>query len=148
MYVGRGLLRERFYNTISQENLVGTVRCAPSPDSRYDFYLFYFPNQKNADFVFLKCRGADWAFEGEIIKWKKPLNFIGIKTGQKPLRIYDSYGNSYYFPHADRGLMRKIANMIPAVDTSFISAIRQEYISKVKFGIYITNSGYLVRRIR
>ena len=148
LYLVRSNLQARFYGTISQETLVGTIRCSPSPDNRYDFYLFYFPNIKDPDFIFLKCKGRDWAFEGEIIKWKNPLNYIGIKTAQKPLSIYDSAGNSYNFPRVGQNLMLKIAADLPVVDTSFISAVRQEFIPKIKFGIYITNSGYLVRKIR
>ncbi|MCX5716523.1 MAG: hypothetical protein NTV07_06735 [Candidatus Omnitrophica bacterium] len=128
--------------------MVGTIRCAPSPDSRYNFYLFYFPNIKNPDFIFIKCKGKNWVFEGEILKWKKPLNLVGIKTSHKPLSIYDSAGNSYNFPRAGQAIMLKIAEDLPVVDTSFTSAVKQGFIPKVKFGIYITNSGYLVRKIR
>lgn len=147
IYLFRGLLQNRFYRTISQENLVGTIRCARSPDARYDFYLFYLPNPGNTDFVFLKCKGRDWVFEGEVTKWKRKLNFLGIKTAQTPLRIYDRSGNEYNFPRTGRAAL-KIAAALPFTDTNFISAIRQEFIPKARFGIYITNSGYLIRKIR
>ncbi len=147
LYLG---IRQRLYNAISQENLVGIVRCVKSPDKNYDFYLFYFPiiNGKPSNFRFIKLKGSDWVFEGEIIKWKKPLNIIGCKTIQRPIRISDLNGTFFYLETQPRKIIFKAGKLLPCVDTSFISAVRQPFIPKTRFGIYITNSGYLIRKIR
>ena len=147
LYAG---LQRHFYKTISQETLVGIIRCAKSPDKNYDFYLFYFPvtKDKQPDFMFTKLKGRDWLFEGEIIKWKRPLNFLGFKTAQRPIRIYDSKGNSYFMETNPGKIAFKIGKFLPGIDTSFISIARQPFKPKIKFGIYATNTGYLVRKIR
>lgn len=139
-----------YYSSISKETLIGTVRCAKSPDKNYDFYLFYFPaiKGKQSDFIFIKLKGRDWFFEGEIIKWKKSLNFLGFKTAQRPIRIYDSEGNSCFTQTNPGKIAFMIERFLPGIDTSFISIVRQPFKPKVKFGIYATNTGYLVRRIR
>ncbi|MBI4335760.1 MAG: hypothetical protein HY589_03810 [Candidatus Omnitrophica bacterium] len=149
-------LQKRFYQTISRETLIGTIRCAKSPDKNYDFYLFYFPatNGKRPDFIFMKLKGRDWLFEGEIIKWRRPLNFLGFKTAHRPIRIYDSAGNFCYLDVGANNysplhtLAFKIGKALPVVDASFISIVKQSFVPKTKFGIYATNTGYLTRRIR
>lgn len=139
-----------YYSSISKETLVGTVRCARSPDKNYDFYLFYFPaaKDKQPDFMFAKLKGRDWLFEGEIIKWKGPLNLLGFRTAHRPIRIYDSGGNSYFMETNYGKIAFIIEKFLPGIDTSFISVVRQPFKPKVKFGIYATNTGYLVRKIR
>lgn len=139
-----------YYSSISKETLVGTVRCVRSPDKNYDFYLFYFPVIKGeqSDFIFMKLKGRDWLFEGEIIKWKGPLNFLGFRTVHRPVRIYDSEGNSYFTETNHEKIAFRIEKFLPGIDTSFISIVRQPFKPKVKFGIYATNTGYLVRRIK
>jgi hypothetical protein len=143
-----------YHSSITNETLIGTVRCAESTDKNYDFYLFYFPAATKgtkwgqADFVFAKLKGRDWLFEGEIIKWKRPLNFLGFRTAQRPIRIYDSEGNSCLIESKSGEVVFKIAKSLPGIDTSFISILRQPFKPKVKFGIYATNTGYLVRRLK
>jgi len=143
-------LQKRFYNTISQETLVGTIRCAKSPNKNYDFYLFYFPiiKGKPSDFKLIGLKGNNWAFEGEIIKWKRPLNIIGLKTIHRPIKIYDSYGTSYILETRPKKIIFKVEKVLPCVDTSFISVVKQAVMPKIRFGIYATNSGYLIRKIR
>lgn len=147
IYLG---LQKQFYKTISQETLVGIIRCARSLDKNYDFYLFYFPSAKNTKqgFLFFKLRGKEWTFEGEIIKWKRPLNLFGLKTVQRPLRIFDSEGTVYPLEIKSSKFIFGGIKFLPLKDTSFISGIRQVYYPKIKFGIFATNSGYLVRRIK
>ena len=147
LYLG---LQQKFYKTISQETLIGIIRCAKSPDKDYDFYLFYRPviNGEPSDFRIIKLKGNDWVFEGEIIKWKKPLNLIGCKTIHRPIRISDLEGTSFYLETQTAKIIFRAGKYLPCVDTSFISAVRQPYIPKTRFGIYITNSGYLIRKIR
>lgn len=146
LYAG---LQKHFYRTVLEETLVGTIRCSKSFDKNYDFYLFYFPATKEtSDFIFVKLKGAVWFFEGEIIKWKKPLNIIGFKTRHRPIRIYDSAGTSYLLEAENNKLAFKIESLLPGVDTSFVSIVKQPFVPRIKFGIYATNTGYLVRRIR
>ncbi len=142
--------QKTYYSSISKETLVGTVRCAYSRDRNYDFYLFYFlvTEGKQSDFMFAKFKGRDWLFEGEIIKWKRPLNFLGFKTAHRPIKIYDSKGNSYFMKTNPGKIAFKVGKFLPGIDTSFISIVRQPFKPKVKFGIYATNTGYLVRKIR
>lgn len=147
IYIG---LQKKFYTAISQETLVGIIKCAKSRDRIHDFYLFYFPAVKDgqADFSFIKLKGKYWAFEGEIIKWKRPLNILGFKTGHRQIRIYDSEGTSYPLEIKPKRFIFKLGKILPCVDTSFISIVKQPFAPKIKFGIYATNTGYLVRRIR
>lgn len=144
IYIG---LQKKFYKTISQETLVGTIKCAIARDGIHDFYLFYFPSEEDA-FRFIKLNGKYWEFEGEIIKWKRPLNFLGLKTSHRPIRIYDSEGASYLLETKSKKLIFKIKKMLPCIDTSFTSIVKQPFMPKIKFGIYATNTGYLIRRIR
>lgn len=139
-----------YYASVGRETLTGTVRCVKSADKNYDFYLFYVPapNGKQSDFKFVKLKGREWLFEGEIIKWRRPLNFLGFRTAQRPVRIYDSEGNSCFIKTKPGEVVFKVAKFLPGIDTSFISIVRQPFKPKVKFGIYATNTGYLVRKIR
>jgi|GEM_PF-4053479 len=143
-------IQKRFYRTISQETLVGVIKCARSTDKNYDFYLFYIPGPKGdpSNFRFVKLKGNEWFFEGEIVKWKGFLNLLGFKTAQRPVRIYDSAGTSYLLEAGPKKIMFGIKKILPVVDTSFISIVKQRFIPKTKFGIYATNTGYLLRRIR
>ncbi|MDD5449134.1 MAG: hypothetical protein PHO42_00855 [Candidatus Omnitrophica bacterium] len=150
VYLAYNGLRARFYRTISQETLVGTVQCAPARDRTHDFYLFYFPgkNADRSDFIFLKLNGDYWAFEGEIIKWKRPVNFAGLRTCHRPVRIYDSKGTSQPLETGPGRFAFRTEKLLPFIDTSFISIVKQPFKPRLKFGIYATNTGYLVRRIR
>ncbi|MCM8781629.1 MAG: hypothetical protein NC828_01025 [Candidatus Omnitrophica bacterium] len=144
------VIQKRFYKTISQETLVATIKCAKSKDKDYDFYLFYFSPKRNklSNVKLIKMKGDDWAFEGEIIKWKKPLNLMGLKTIQRPIRIYDSHENCYLLEKKLKKVAFQIGKLLPLVDASFTSIIKQRFKPKVEFGIFVTNSGYLVRKIR
>jgi len=143
-------LEKRFYAALLSERPVATVRCAKAPNPQYDFSLFYFPAHPKARelFIVLECKGTDWTFEGEIVKWKRPLNVIGFQTINRPMRIYSSGGTSQSLKEGAHPLLFKAARALPVVDTSFISAVRQPFVPKVKFGIYATDTGYLLRKIK
>lgn len=153
IFLVRSAFQGLFYRTVTKEGLVAVVKCVKSYEKKYDFYLLYFPAPKDGrqsytTFKFFKLKGVDWMFEGEIIKWKRSLNSVGILTAQRPLRIYDSSDNSYPLESRFQKIAFRIGKLLPFVDTSFISAVRQPYIPHVKLGIYATNSGYLIRRIK
>jgi hypothetical protein len=143
-------LRGRFYSTISHEDLVGVIRCAKPTDKNYSFYLFYFPvtDKRPKDFVFLKMNGKEWIFEGEIIKWKRPLNFLGLTTSHRPIKIYDLHGNYCPLGKTYKKILFGLERLFPVVDTNFISLVKQTCSTRHKFGIFVTNSGYLVRKIK
>ncbi len=147
VYIG---LQGHFYRVLLEERLVGIIKCARSTDRNYDFYLFYYPiESKNvSEFKFIKLKGKEWTFEGEIIKWKGLLNFIGVKTASRPIKIYDSLGNSYSLEKKPPKFAFQIEKILPVIDTTYISAVKCPFIPKSKFGIYITNTGYLLRKIR
>jgi len=159
-YLVNLVLQKRYYQTISQETLIGIIRCAKSTDKNYDYYLFYLPARPNGrsggpatkgeqpSFRFVKLKGDEWFFEGEIIKWKGLLNLLGFKTVQRPVRIYDSAGTSYLLEAGPQKIVFGIEKILPVIDTSFTSIVKQRFMPKIKIGIYATNSGYLVRRVR
>ena len=139
-----------FYKTVLQENLVGVIVCLKPLNKHYDFSLYYIPfiNGKRSGFSLFEMKGKEWMFEGEIIKWKKPLSYLGFKTINRPVGISDLRGTCYLLETQGNKLLFRLERILPIVDTDFISAVKQQYIPKVKFGIYSTNSGYLIRKIK
>lgn len=149
-YLSYAGIKQHFYNTVLKEGLIGTIKCGKSMDKNYDFYLFWLPggHKQRSDFVFVKLKGRDWFFEGEIIKWKAPLNVAGLKTAQRPIKIYDNSGDSCSLETRYKSMAFNIVKRLPGVDTTFISIVKQRFVHKTEFGVYITNSGYLLRRSR
>ena len=143
-------LQNLYYKIISQETLIGTIKCAKSTDNDYDLYLLYLPgiNQPKYNSKLIELKGNEWGFEGEIIKWDRPLNLIGLKTIHRPISIFDSTGNRFSLESEFEKFLFKIYKSAPGVDTSFISIVKQTFTPKIKFGVFLTNSGYLVRKIR
>jgi len=150
IYLVHSQLKGIFYRAISQETLVGVIRCSTPTEKKYDFYLFYFPVKDGqlSDFRLLKLKGREWIFEGEIIKWKKPLNFLGLHTLQRPAKIYDGQGNCLSLEEKYGKSAFALKRLLPLIDTAYRSLVKQYCSTKIKFGIFATNTGYLVRKIK
>jgi len=149
LFIGLSL-EKRYYNTVTREELIGVVRCVPAPRQSRSFTLFYIPvnGATRSDFKMLAVTGDEWLFEGEIIKWKKGLTFLGITTAQRSIRIGDLNGNTYSLEEKKEGFWFQLGRYLPLVDTSFRSLVKGPCQPKEKFGIYATNTGYLIRKIR
>ncbi len=158
--IGFGL---RSYRVFTGEQLIATVECLPAPpDSGFNFRLRLTPVVSGGKELARTygIYGQQWMAGGEYLKWHSWLNLLGVKNRYKLTRLSGRYidaSNERYNPRAVYALnggtgemwllLYKIQNSLPFVEAVYGNAAYTLAEPGGTWGIYITHSGYIIRRL-
>jgi hypothetical protein len=104
-------------------------------------------------------KGDQWMIEGDILKWDKWLNFLGLHTRYRLTRLRGRYmstraeiqGPRTLYPlvpdeaHPLWGFFYRYGRQLPLVSTAYGSAAYQMSDTEKRFLIYVGTSGFTVR---
>ncbi len=154
----------RSFHVFLAEDLVAVVRCEPAPDGvPYRFLIEVTQREGPAPGRREKfpMSGDQWSIGGDLLKWDPWLTALGVKSLHKLTRLesrylaadrersgprcaYDLNGGSspvWRFLH-------RFGAYLPWVDAVYGSATYTDAVPGGRWGVYVTHSGYLVRRLR
>ncbi|MBW1767864.1 MAG: hypothetical protein JRJ65_12570 [Deltaproteobacteria bacterium] len=108
-----------------------------------------------------KVSGDQWVLEGDILKWKDWVNFLGLHTRYRLTRLRGRYirtsdaklkPSSIYSlveieNHPVWGFLYRYASSFPLVSAAYGNAVFQGSDEPSTFLVYVSTSGFLTRRV-
>ena len=108
---------------------------------------------------FFFLRGDQWTLEGDVVKWDRWLNFLGLNTHYRLTRIRGRYldiedeikapGSVYSLTgRENRSLWRYLyahGHKLPFISTVYGNAVFQDTNANKRFTVYVSPSGFVVR---
>lgn len=154
----------RSYSVFTREELVAIVACEPAPagsEHRFLLTLRQLRLGAPAREEEFPMHGEQWMLGGDILKWPPWLVFLGAQPChkltrlssryraaedemKKPRSAYDLNGGT---PLVWRWLYR-FGEDLPLVDAVYGNAAYTDAVPGGRWGLYVTDSGYLVRPLR
>lgn len=150
----------RSYHAFTEKQLVAIVYCQPVQDTNYNFELniiTILDKTPQDTSEFLLC-GDQWALEGNILKWKDWMNFLGLKTMYKLVRVRGRYldtkkeatepSSVYALTDEERSQwwqwLYKYGHKLPFVTSAYGNTVFTYPIHKREFKVFVTTSGFMV----
>jgi hypothetical protein len=150
------------YYTFTREEPVAKVTITPLPEEQKNLITLelYKPKDKHEIRQF-EISGEQWMIEGDILKWKNWINFLGFHTRYRLTRLRGRYirtsdaqtkQTSIYSlvemeNHPIWGYLYRHGSSLPFVSTVYGNAVFQSSKEPCIFRVYISTSGFLTRRI-
>jgi hypothetical protein len=150
----------RSYHAFTGKQLVAVVYCQPIHENDFDFALELIPiiGETPQDTSKYLLRGDQWAVEGNILKWKDYMNFLGLKTMYRLTRVRGRYlsakkeasepSSVYALADEERSQkwkwLYKYGDRLPFVTSAYGNTVYTYPISKREFKIFVTTSGFMV----
>lgn len=151
----------RSYKEFTYEKPVAVVIVKPAGNQKAKLTLV---QSEGKDSTLVKkefnISGDQWIIEGDILKWKPYLNFLGLHSRYRLTRIEGRYlrirdekskKRSLYALNEESQdniwtLLYRVAYKLPLVNTVYVSAAYQFSDRENIFLVYVTDSGFLIRR--
>ena len=151
----------RSYKEFTYEKPVAVVIVKPAGNQKAKLTLV---QSEGKDSTLVKkefnISGDQWIIEGDILKWKPYLNFLGLHSRYRLTRIEGRYlrirdekskkRSLYALNEESQGniwaLLYRVAYKLPLVNTVYGSAAYQFSDRENIFLVYVTDSGFLIRR--
>jgi hypothetical protein len=150
----------RSYHAFTGKQLVAIVYCQPIQDRDFDFELTLIPivNETPQDTNKFVLRGDQWALEGNILKWKNYMTFLGLKTMYKLTRIRGRHLNArresvepksvYALADEERAKkwkwLYKYGHRLPMVDSAYGNEVHHYPIPNRYLRVFVTTSGFMI----
>jgi hypothetical protein len=150
------------YHAFTREEPVAQVTITPLPQEQKTLITLEVFGQDHDDAVQqFQVSGDQWVLEGDILKWKDWVNFLGLHTRYRLTRLRGRYirtsdaklkPSSIYSlvemeDHPAWGFLYRHGSSFPLVDTVYGSAVFQGSDEPSTFLVFVTTSGFLTRRI-
>ena len=150
------------YHAFTREEPVARVTIAPLPQDQRTLITLELLGQGEADRVQqYHLSGDQWVLEGDILKWKDWVNFLGLHTRYRLTRLRGRYiltSDAKLKPasiyslvemedHPLWGFLYRYGSSLPLVDTAYGSAVFQASDEPCTFLVSVSTSGFLTRRI-
>jgi len=141
---------------------VARVTITPIPEEQVNLItLEMFSDEGDNDIQQHRVSGDQWVVEGDILKWKSWVNFLGLHTRYRLTRLRGRYIRtsdaklkpSSIYPlvemedHPVWGFLYRNGSSFPLVDTVYGSAVFHGSDEPSTFLVYVSTSGFLTRRI-
>jgi hypothetical protein len=150
----------RAYHVFNMEEPVAeilTLSLDQAPDSGMTLVHFFCAHSQKTRYLLIK--GDQWMIEGDIIKWKNWLNFLGLHTRYRLTRLqgrYSSVEAEVHQPHTIQSLSEREGDplwrylyqygpRLPFVSTVYGNAVFQNCENNKRYFIYVGTSGFIVR---
>ena len=166
------LLVLRLFHAFADETLIARVTTRPL--SAEEFELTYVPlpagsahqdalagESPDEPITIVRLRGDQWVISGGIVKWHPWLTAMGLQSYQRPLRLSGQYSRleeqrrqppTVYplAPGIDRlwEWLYRIDPYLPFIEAAYGSSASAYVEPRWVQEIYVTPSGYLIRRVR
>jgi hypothetical protein len=150
------------YYTFTREEPVAKVIITPlSKEQKNLITLELYKPKENHEILQFEVAGDQWMIEGDILKWKNWINFLGLHTRFRLTRLRGRYihiSDAQTKPttihslveiedHPIWGYLYRHGSSLPFVSTVYGNAVFQDSKEPCTFLIYISSSGFLTRRI-
>ena len=153
----------RAYHVFNVEEPVAEVftqSLGRAPDSKMSLVSFFCARSHKTRYLLVK--GDQWMIEGDILKWKSWLNFIGFHTRYRLTRLRGRYVSAEAEVHERRTVYSLVENeddplwrylykygpQLPLVSTVYGNAAFQTSGKSNRYLIYVGTSGFIVREKR
>ena len=156
-----GLFFQTYYS-FTREEPVAKVTITPIPQEQKNLItLELYKPKKNHEILQFEVSGDQWMLEGDILKWKNYINFLGFHTRYRLTRLRGRYIRTSdeltkpteIYSLVDRedhpiwGYLYRHGDSLPFVSTVYGNAVFQNSKEPSAFLVYTTTSGFLTRRI-
>jgi hypothetical protein len=148
------------YTAFTHRELAATVNCSPVPDTE-DTMILELVTLESPQVALIRryrLRGQQWTIEGHILKWDDWLNFIGLHTMYKLIRVRGRYLRAedemnkpptVYSLVADEEDPRwrwlyEYGAHLPFVQAVYGNTVFTFPSETKTFGIYVTTSGFMI----
>ena len=150
------------YYAFNREEPVAKVTITPFPQGQKNLVtLELFEPKDNHEIRHFEVSGDQWMLEGDILKWNKWINFLGIHTRYRLTRLRGRYirtSDEQAKPteiyslveienHPIWGYLYRHGASLPFVSTVYGNAVFQNSEEASTFLIYTTTSGFMARKI-
>ena len=150
------------YNTFTREEPVAKVTITPlTQDQKNMITLELYAPEENLEIRQFEVSGDQWMLEGDILKWKNWINFLGLHTRYRLTRLrgrYISTSDAQTKPtsiyslveledHPIWGYLYRHGSSLPFVSTVYGNAVFQSSKEPCAYLVYVSTSGFLARRI-
>ncbi len=150
------------YYAFNKEEPVAKVTITPFPKEQKNLVtLELFGPKDNNEIREFEVSGDQWMLEGDILKWKKWINFMGFHTRYRLTRLRGRYiltsdektKPTEIYPlveqedHPIWGYLFKHGASLPFVSAVYGNAVFQSTEDPSTFLVYTTTSGFITRRI-
>lgn len=151
----------RAYQAFTFEKPVAEIITQPAgePDTNLVTFVQFLPDDSQATHQLL-IKGDQWMLEGDILKWKNWLNFLGLHTRYRLTRLRGRYIQTEDEKHKEQTIyplvedenhplwryLYKYGHRLPFVSTVYGNAVFQSAGKDNHFLIYVSTSGFVVRK--
>jgi hypothetical protein len=150
------------YHTFTREDPVAQLTITPLPQEQESLItLELFSQEGEKRIRQYRVSGDQWVMEGDVLKWKTWLNFLGLHTRYRLTRLRGRYirtADAKLKPssihslvemedHPVWGFLYRNGSSFPLVDAVYGSAVFQGSDEPSTFLVYVSTSGFLTRRI-
>lgn len=152
----------RAYHAFTLEELAAEITTEPgtNPETTKITLTRYLPEGEKAEQEYF-IRGDQWMIEGDILKWNNIVNFLGLHTRYRLTRIRGRYissenekqKNPTVYPlakdenHPFWKYLYRYGHNFPLVSTVYGNAAYQLAEKSRHYKIYVSTSGFVVRRV-
>jgi len=151
------LILAHFYVAFVDETLIAEVSVARRGNQRFE--LTYSPAVEGMGGTrYFDISGDQWSVSGGIVKWHPWLTALGLKSYYKPMRVSGQYSDieaqrSHYptvYPLQSADWFWEMLYWadphLPFVEAAFGSAAYAAAEPGMKYEVYVTPTGYLIKR--
>lgn len=150
----------RAYHAFTYEQPVAVIRTERLPLNKpYPVGLVHFYATQSQTIRHFIVRGDQWMIEGDILKWKNWLNFLGLHTRYRLTRL----GGRYMDTEAELSSPRSVHSLVeredhpywrylyqygqslPFVSTVYGNASFQDIGSNKTYQVFVGTSGFIIR---
>jgi hypothetical protein len=150
------------YHAFTREEPVARVTITPLPEEQTNLISLELLGQDEDDEIRqYRLSGDQWVLEGDILKWKDWVNFLGLHTRYRLTRLRGRYirtADAKLKPaslhslvemedHPVWGFLFRYGSSFPLVDTAYGSAVFQASDEPCTFLVSVSTTGFLTRRI-
>ena len=160
LLLGSVFLLLHFFVAFSGETLVARVTARPLDAPAFE--LVYTPAEPHAEARQIRLEGDQWAINGGIIKWHPLLTALGWKSYHRPMRLSGQFSNvAQQRSHLPTVYALEPAALdrlwegfywadtyLPFVEAVYGSSAYVYVQPGVVHEIYVTPSGYLIKRVK
>lgn len=150
------------YYAFNREEPVAKVTIAPLANGQKNRVILEIYGPKDEpEICQFEISGDQWMLEGDILKWNKWMNFLGVHTRYRLTRLRGRYirtSDEQTKPseiyslvekedHPVWGYLYRHGASLPFVDTVYGNAVFQSSEESSTFLVYATTSGFMSRKI-
>lgn len=151
------ILVTHLFQAFARDTLVARVTTRPLAAGAFE--LTYTPLAPEGPPVRVELRGDQWTVSGGIVKWHPWLTALGLKSYHRPTRLSGQFADlrrQQAEPPSVQALdagadavwegLYRAAPLLPIIDAAYGSAASAYVDAKTRYEVFVSLTGYLIRR--